>query len=384
MAKSKVQARPSQLSNERVMDSSDEENSMVQGKRTAKKTAKSKSSVNAPKTNGLGSTTKKSKGKPQTPDSTSDAESSSDAPAEDGAQGDDSDEESSEAESDDVSDGGSVDSQHDTSSASKLTPSANKRKSRPESVTESRKKTKPNSDSKIRIAPTPFKAPQGYESFALSASDYASQSTSLFENLSGKQIWHISAPASLSLQSITELDIQAALQGRCILTKTGTDYNMHPTPSQHEILLLPAGQDSTYEQTEVAITRSFDLREMSTMPRAKAKDNEQRSTASIVFTATKEGSKGQPRKQPEGLRQRYIPFGARDAHPGQAVGKSSATFQMPDDVVGEQSGDKATTPNPTKVQIDGGDTSKKLKKDKARESPEKKKKRRRIVDEDVL
>lgn len=384
MAKSKVQDRPSHLSNERVMDSSDEESNMVQRNRTAKKTAKSKPSANTPKTNGLGLTAKKSKGKPQTPESTSDAESSSASPAEDGPRGDDSDEESSEAESDDVSDGGSVDSQRETSSATNLTTSANKRKSGPESLTESRKKTKPNSVSKIRIAPTPFKAPQGYEPFALSASDYASQSTSLFENLSGKQIWHISAPASLSLQSITELDIQAALQGRCILSKTGTDYNMHPTPSQHEIILLPAGQDSTYEQTEVAITRSFDLREMSTMPLAKARDNEQGSTASIVFTATREGSQGQPRKQPEGLRQRYVPFGARDAHLGQAVGKSSATFQMPDDIVGEQSGDKATTLNPKKVQIDGGETSKKQRKDKARESPEKKKKRRRIVDEDVL
>ncbi|RVX75363.1 hypothetical protein B0A52_00716 [Exophiala mesophila] len=374
MAKSKVQARPSQLSNERIMDSSDEENDMVQGHGTAKKTKRSKPSANSPKTNGVGLKTNKSKRKSPTPESTtSDAVSSSSPLVEDEAQ------ESSGAESDDGSD-----SEGDSSSATSSTSSANKRKSRPEPQTASRKKTKPNTSSKVRIAPVPYKAPSGYESFALSASDYASQSTSLFENLSGKQIWHISAPASLSLQSITELDIQAALQGRSILTKNGIDYNMHPTPLQHEILLLPAGQDSTYEQTEVGVTRTFDLREMSMIPRAKAKDKAQSSTASIVFTATKEGTTGQPRKQPEGLRQRYIPFGAQVGNLDQAIGKSRTTFQMPDEIMSEGPANKATTSSPKKMKTDGGDTPKKQKKDKSQASPEKKKKRRRIVDEEMV
>jgi hypothetical protein len=44
------------------------------------------------------------------------------------------------------------------------------------------------------------------------------------ENLEGKQIWHITAPAGVSLSELTEMAMDQAMNGEAVLQHKGTSY----------------------------------------------------------------------------------------------------------------------------------------------------------------
>jgi len=67
-----------------------------------------------------------------------------------------------------------------------------------------------------------------------------SKSTGLFDNLEGKQIWHITAPAGVSLKDLSELAMDKAMKGDAVLSYKGTDYGFSQTESEdgtREVLL---------------------------------------------------------------------------------------------------------------------------------------------------
>ena len=373
MAKSKQNSQPSHLSQERVYNSS--------GSESNEGSDVESSPASRPKKLPLRETNKsKSSSKLQSKQSKP-ADPPSDTTSED-------EEESSETESGEDNDEDEETSNQESSSESSKRKSPVKGAEQPV-----RKKTKPTpttSTSTVQIAPRPFKAPHGYEPVILSASDFASNSASLFENLQGKQVWHISAPDSVSLDLIKELDIQAALQGKAILTKDGIDYNMHPTHVSSDVLLLPGGKNSTYEQSELTIAKSFHLRQMSSKPSQKTKDDLE---TPLIFTATEEGKARKPREQPGGLKMRYTPFGAPPA-PQDATGQhdedvemttETMGFKVPEEIVGERSSGKQSTNEEAKTpSTPRGEKRGKKNRDKERDTEpneKKKKKNRRIVDE---
>lgn len=51
-----------------------------------------------------------------------------------------------------------------------------------------------------------------------------SKSTHMFNNLQGKQIWHITAPAGLSMEGLKEMSIYRAMDGNAVLEHKGTAY----------------------------------------------------------------------------------------------------------------------------------------------------------------
>ena len=56
-----------------------------------------------------------------------------------------------------------------------------------------------------------------------------SNTASLFENLQGKQIWHITAPAGVSLKDLKQLAMDHALEGKAVMRYKGTDYGFSKT-----------------------------------------------------------------------------------------------------------------------------------------------------------
>jgi hypothetical protein len=369
MAKTKDISQQNHLSEEKVYDSSDNEDN------EASDTAPSPSSKSKKLPLRETKRTKLSGKFPAVP---------SDTTSED-------DGESTESEEDDDDN----EDEDDRTESQESSSESSKRKSPPATAEQpSRKKTKatPTATSTVQIASKSFKAPHGYEPLILSASDFASDSASLFENLQGKQIWHISAPDTVSIDAIKELDIQAALQGQPILTKDGVDYNMHPALVSSDVLLLPQGTNSTYEQSELKISRSFHLRQMGSKGKHQTKDHEE---TPLIFTATEEGQGRIPRKQPGGLKMRYTPFGAppaprnhdddEDEDEDVEMSTETATFQVPDEIVGERSSGKQAANEEAGAMQRGEKRVKKSKeKDRVSGSNEKKqKKKRMIVDEDV-
>ena len=53
-----------------------------------------------------------------------------------------------------------------------------------------------------------------------------SNSTRIFDNLEGKQIWHITAPVGVSLQHLHEIDMSTATKGEAVLEHKGTSYGL--------------------------------------------------------------------------------------------------------------------------------------------------------------
>jgi hypothetical protein len=46
----------------------------------------------------------------------------------------------------------------------------------------------------------------------------------VFDNLQGKQVWHITAPADLSLKAVKELAMDQAMRGEAVIKHKGSDY----------------------------------------------------------------------------------------------------------------------------------------------------------------
>jgi hypothetical protein len=65
-----------------------------------------------------------------------------------------------------------------------------------------------------------------------------SKSAGLFDNLEGKQIWHITAPTGVSLKDLSELAMDKAMEGDAVLSYKGTDYGFPQTET---------GEDGTRE-----------------------------------------------------------------------------------------------------------------------------------------
>ncbi|KAL6246060.1 hypothetical protein RBB50_007213 [Rhinocladiella similis] len=287
-----------------------------------------------------------------------------------------------------------VDDNSDAESTSSSSSSSKKRSS--DSVPESpvKKARKKASYSNVRIAPKAYKAPSGYEPLALSASDYTSDVATLLDDLDGKQIWHISVPDSVSIESIKSFDMQAAMRGESIFSKDGVNYNLHYMPSTHghETLLMPQGAKSAYKRAAV-IERNFQLREMgdhvdtsnkkaraqaqasvSTDGETAGKEKEQQPTP-LVFTATGTGKPKAIRQQPQGLKMRYFPYGSKGTSEEPEDVEMADTFQVPDEIP-EPSPKKKSKKSKAESQGSiGGESA----------NPEKKKKKKRkLVDADVL
>jgi len=73
--------------------------------------------------------------------------------------------------------------------------------------------------------PAPFKPPLGFENSSIEDSSRVSK---LFKksNLEGKQIWYITAPASVSISSIEQISLQDIKEGKPILSHGGNNYGL--------------------------------------------------------------------------------------------------------------------------------------------------------------
>jgi hypothetical protein len=69
----------------------------------------------------------------------------------------------------------------------------------------------------------PYVAPKGFN--AVPCNDKTiSQSTQLFNNLEGKQVWHITAPAGVSISELKEMAMDTVANGEAVLQYKGTSY----------------------------------------------------------------------------------------------------------------------------------------------------------------
>ncbi|GAP92751.1 putative RNA polymerase subunit [Rosellinia necatrix] len=129
-------------------------------------------------------------------------------------------------------------------------------------------------------------------------------------NLEGKQVWYFTAPASLPITVLKdmEIDLSKATQGESLVTHKGDNYglDLEPYATSTQIrLLIPSHGGDKYTSLNHSIDSTVHLRRM-----AKFGPN-----GEIQATAT-DGFVPMPkpvREQPEGLRIRYTPIGVPSA-----------------------------------------------------------------------
>ena len=61
-----------------------------------------------------------------------------------------------------------------------------------------------------------------------------SKSAGLFDNLEGKQVWHITAPVGVSLKDLKELAMDKAMGGEAVLSYKGTNYGFSQTEKSED------------------------------------------------------------------------------------------------------------------------------------------------------
>lgn len=173
-----------------------------------------------------------------------------------------------------------------------------------------------------RVESTKYVLPQGYTANKMQSSELSSQAQNVFKDLEGKQIWRISAPASFPISKLESLNVQAAFNGEPVLQHKGISYTMSRGDDSETALLTPK-PNGDYVRT-ATINRAFNIRgssdtttrvENGTTEDSAVSQTNQRddSTATPsnpnVFFATQTGHRKPPRKQPENLKARYVPYG---------------------------------------------------------------------------
>lgn len=161
--------------------------------------------------------------------------------------------------------------------------------------------------------PVPYSPPPGFEAASITSNASRSLPNHFSrEALRGKQIWHITAPASVPISSIKEVPIRKLAEGGTILSYKGGDYGLTTDADadhHEEVLLVPSAQDHDYRLAEAHIERTLHLHQIVKLP-----------SATSAKGPLANGSKKAPkthvkmvRQQPEGLRMRYRPFGDRSS-----------------------------------------------------------------------
>ncbi|KAL8923324.1 MAG: hypothetical protein Q9208_004724 [Pyrenodesmia sp. 3 TL-2023] len=128
------------------------------------------------------------------------------------------------------------------------------------------------------------------------------------ENLQGKQMWHITFPASVPIDLIKEVPIQKVASGDPILSYKDAEYGLvaeADVDGVEKVLLVPAMNDNSYKPASAKIARTLHLQQIVKLP--SRPDRLAESVNGVTETAKTHVKT--IRQQPEGLTMRYRPFG---------------------------------------------------------------------------
>jgi len=153
-----------------------------------------------------------------------------------------------------------------------------------------------------------YKPPPGFETASIVAAT-SSDLADLFahSHLQGKQLWHITVPSTVPIDSITEVAAESVQNGKPVLSHNGSDYGLVPEvegENGKETLLLPNSKSQDYRDANTKIVRTLHLQQMVQLPSFS-----HRSGLPNGVTKPPNTYKKVVRQQPEGLRMRYRPFG---------------------------------------------------------------------------
>jgi hypothetical protein len=133
-------------------------------------------------------------------------------------------------------------------------------------------------------------------------------------DLAGKQVWHITAPASADVLAIKKLSQGDIDSGRPVLTSNGKQYSLLCDPPSSKSLLVPSHDDNAYVPMRSTFTHTYHLGEVLNPPVAKDAKGRRVNFHAQPAENENEICAGVPKKwktpaQRAGLKMRYQPFG---------------------------------------------------------------------------
>ncbi|KAK8910107.1 hypothetical protein ACHAPC_005472 [Botrytis cinerea] len=183
---------------------------------------------------------------------------------------------------------------------------SDEKESEDESSANAKKSVAPPSSKKdartVSMKVAPFKPPPGFEK---SSSKNSSKTPQLFSksNLEGKEVWYITAPASVPLASVTEMSLRDAKLGKAVFSQNGNDYGFVHDPLDDKAytkILLPSNSKDGYSIEKKSVDQIYHMQQIVNL----SKENSNQATVP---------AKRPVRQQPKGLKARYQPIGFASA-----------------------------------------------------------------------
>ncbi|KAG9192391.1 hypothetical protein G6011_11125 [Alternaria panax] len=177
-----------------------------------------------------------------------------------------------------------------------------------------------------------YAPPKGFNPVPLSDKTI-SKSSGLFDNLEGKQVWHITAPAGVSLKDLSELAMDKATKGDAILSYKGTDYGFSQTENSEDgtrEVLLP--RKNGMEPVSTRISQTLRLRSVVRLPHLSKKQADQNTGSEAAASITRSTIRA-PRPQVIGLKMRFLPTGFSGSDAG-IIGDSDSETEIPRETAG--------------------------------------------------
>ncbi|EUC49718.1 hypothetical protein COCMIDRAFT_83772 [Bipolaris oryzae ATCC 44560] len=168
----------------------------------------------------------------------------------------------------------------------------------------------PTQSHAVEFQPTrAFVPPKGFNPVPLNDKTISRSSTGLFENLQGKQVWHITAPAGVSLKDLKELAMEKVKGGEVVLSHKGNDFGfsqMNKSEAGTRQVFMP-GKDGM-KPVPVPITQSLRLRRIMQLPKLSSLQADQNTGSEAAASITRSTIRA-PRPQVKGLKMRFLPTG---------------------------------------------------------------------------
>ena len=171
-----------------------------------------------------------------------------------------------------------------------------------------------------------FNAPSGFKPMK---EDAISTRTDLFrpKNTKDKEIWYISAPASLPITALKEVALEKFAKQQAIMTHNGESYTLVSDPAVRDTtrVLLPEGKRG-YKVISTPVKHVLQFQQILSVQATASKGRPK--TTSQVLLDTDLPTKPAKKAQPTGLKMRFRPSGFGDGHLGH-IG-SSDEEDLPD------------------------------------------------------
>jgi hypothetical protein len=171
-----------------------------------------------------------------------------------------------------------------------------------------------------------FKAPSGFKAIK---DENISSHTNLFQpgNTRDKEIWYISAPASLPITALQEVALEKFAKHEAIMTHNGEDYALIADPAARDNtrVLLPEKKRG-YRVISTPVEHVLQFQQIVNVQATASKGRPK--TTSQVLLDTDLPTKPAKKVQPTGLRMRLRPSGFGDGYLGQ-IGSSDEDEELP-------------------------------------------------------